>query len=146
MKYSGCTSEHKDERAQDLLRAYHEYLRTHAHIDVEEAFRAIVKMPSRRFWVSKIRAAIVISEMMHGDDLRGMRPSKRAMFEEIFRRVRQLMGEERWQGVPLRQVVSYVIDQPAPQFYLSPDTARLYIKPAKKAWHKKHILRWRPSR
>ncbi len=139
MKYNGCTMEYKEARAQDLLRAYREYLHSHTHIAVEDTFRSIVDMPSRRFWVSDTRAAIVISRMMHGDDLRDMRDTKREMFQEIFCRVQALALTERWQGAHISRLVSHVIGEPAPKFYLSPDSARLCIKTALKEWHRTQL-------
>jgi hypothetical protein len=110
---------------------------------VGDTFRAIVNMPASRFYVSETRAAIVISNMLHGCDISNMRPSKREMFEEIYRRVLALMALPDYADVPIYQIVGEVIEQPAPKFYLSPVSARLYIKNARKEWHKRHLQRLR---
>jgi hypothetical protein len=143
MKYNGCKAEYRDERALALLHAYHEYLHSHSHINVDEAARAIVKMPTRRFYVSWERAYTVISYMMRGDELRSMRATKRAMFQEIYRRVLSLKDEPEWQGESVCSIVQHVVSRPAPEFYISAASAKVYIYSAKQLWHQKKLLKWR---
>lgn len=80
--------EYSQERSDDLMRAYDEYIQSCDYIRMPDVYNNIVNMPSRRFWVSDIRAALVISAMMRGEArLDKMCASKREMYEEIYRRV-----------------------------------------------------------
>ena len=80
MKHKGAVMEYSMERMNDLMRAYDEYISSCDYIRMPEVYKVIVNMPSRRFWVSDIRAALVVSVMMRGEnDLSGMRPLKKCM-------------------------------------------------------------------
>ena len=78
MKHKGAVMEYSMERMNDLMRAYDEYISSCDYIRMPEVYKVIVNMPSRRFWVSDIRAALVVSVMMRGEnDLSGMRPLRK---------------------------------------------------------------------
>lgn len=118
--------EYARERLADLMRAYREYAATHPIVRMEEAARAVVGMPSARFWVTDERAAAVVRLIM--DDrgvLRAMRRTKRRMYAEICRRVAAL--RERDPEKSLMQLCAAVVRQPAPEFYIAPGTARVLI-------------------
>lgn len=89
-------------------------------------------MPSARFWVSEERAAIVIAAMMQGDKLERMRPNKREMFQEIFKRAMKLKQEN--PALTIYDLAFNVVRQPAPKFYLAPGYAKNIIFHVKKQW------------
>ena len=94
MKHKGAIMEYSKERMDDLMRAYDEYISSCDYIRMPEVYKIIVNMPSRRFWVSDIRAALVISAMIRGEtDLNTMWPLKKEMYEEIYSRVLTLQEE-----------------------------------------------------
>ena len=123
MKHKGSTFEYKDERDRDLLRAYREQLMLCETIDLPEVFKKVVLMPSARFWVSEERAAIVIARMFKGDKLESMKPNTREMYEEIFKRVKDM--KEHNPEMSLFDILFRVVRQPAPKFYLTPDAAKV---------------------
>ena len=123
MKHKGSTFEYKDERDRDLLRAYREQLMLCETIDLTEVFKKVVLMPSARFWVSEERAAIVIARMFKGDKLESMKPNTREMYEEIFKRVKDM--KEHNPEMYLFDILFRVVRQPAPKFYLTPDSAKV---------------------
>lgn len=67
MKKKGALMEHYQERLDDLMRAYDEYIESCAYIRMHEVYAQIVNMPSKRFWVSDIRASLVISAIIRGE-------------------------------------------------------------------------------
>lgn len=123
MKHKGSTFEYKDERNSDLLRAYREQLMLCDTIDLTEVFKKVVLMPSARFWVSEERAAIVIARMFKGYKLESMKPNTREMYEEIFKRVKDM--KEHNPDMSLFDILFRVVRQPAPKFYLTPDSAKV---------------------
>ena len=123
MKHKGSTFEYKDERDRDLLRAYREQLMLCETIDLTEVFKKVVLMPSARFWVSEERAAIVIARMFKGDKLESMKPNTREMYEEIFKRVKDM--KEHNPDMYLIDILFRVLRQPAPKFYLTPESAKV---------------------
>ena len=68
MKHKGAVMEYSMERMNDLMRAYDEYISSCDYIRMPEVYKVIVNMLSRRFWVSDIRAALVVSVMMRGEN------------------------------------------------------------------------------
>lgn len=133
MKPHGSNSEFKQQRNDDLMRAYHELIKSAQYILMPEIYRKVVDMPTRRFWISESRAAIVISAMMKGDTLENMGPLKREMYNEIYSRVIKL--REKKPDLPIIQLVEMVVEQPAPKFYLTPGSAKVLICKIRKEWY-----------
>ena len=125
MKHKGSKFEYEDERDKDLMRAYHEQLESCDTIVLSDIFRNVVAMPSARFWVSEERAAVVIGCMLRGDKLEKMRTNAREMYFEIYKRV--VSEREKYPDKSIAEIVFNVIRQPAPKFYLTPDSARVIV-------------------
>ena len=133
MKHKGAIMEYSKERMDDLMRAYDEYISSCDYIRMSEVYKIIVNMPSRRFWVSDIRAALIISAMMRGKtDLSTMCPLKKEMYEEIYNRVFKL--QEECPELTISELCAKVIAQPAPKFYLTPGSAKVMVCKARKQW------------
>ncbi len=133
MKYNGSDFRFKQERNNDLVRAFHELIRSAERVCILDIYKQVVNMPSARFWVSEERAAVVIGAMMRGDKLAYMRNTKREMFEEIYRRA--MIIARRNPEMTSLEIATIVVRQPAPKFYLTPESAAKYIKEAKKQWY-----------
>lgn len=134
-KITGCTLEYSDERITALMLEYERYIASCNYIRMSEVFEHIVNQPCRRFWVSEIRAAVVIADMLKGNSLKNMHSAKREMFQEIYKRVIWLRNKN--PGMSIHQMVSIVILQPAPKFYLSPNSAKIMFYKARKKWYEK---------
>lgn len=134
LKNYGSFFEYEQERNADLIRAYREDISSCKVIRLSEVWQRIANMPSARFWVSEERAAIVVAKMMHGDKLEGMRPLKREMFFEIFRRVKKLRAE--YPDVSIYKCCIRVVSSPAPKFYMTPLSIRETIYKIKRSWYK----------
>ena len=134
--------EYSQERLDDLMRAYDEYISSCDYIRMPDVYNNIVNMPSRRFWVSDIRAALVISAMMRGEArLDKMCASKREMYEEIYRRVITL--REHHPNMTTSELCAIVVMQPAPKFYLTPGSAKIMVCKARKEWIRRKWARLR---
>lgn len=130
MRHRGNTFEYRDERDADLLRAYHSYISSCKVVDIHKISEKVVLLPSSRFWVSEERTAIVVRKIRKGDTLDNMRPLLKEMFMEIYRRV--VAMEAKHPELSLFEIVFRVIRQPAPKFYLTPESARVIMYKAKK--------------
>lgn len=115
------------------MRVYHELICASDFISLPQIYKEVVNMPSARFWVSEERAAIVISSMMKGEKLLDMRPTKREMFKEIYRRAMQLKKEQ--PALSVYDIAFKVVRQPAPKFYITPGYAKSIIFYVKKKWY-----------
>lgn len=143
LKHYGCTFECERDRNEDFMRAYREQIACRDMIDLHEVFRCLVEMPSKRFWVSGERAAIVMAQMMCRDDpysaLKNMRPMKQEMFAEIYRRTMDMM--ECYPKMRMINAVDRVVQQPAPKFYITPDSAKVIYYKIRKRWFDKKFAR-----
>ena len=130
MRKHGACFEFERERNADLLSNYRRLIADTKHIDYKDIYRQLVMQPSKRFWVSEERAEYVVSAMISGKPITGMRPNKMEMFCEIYRRAVRLLNERPRRSIA--DVVSEVVNQEAPQFYLTPESARVILIKAKK--------------
>lgn len=136
MKHKGALMEYSKERLDDLMRVYDEYVASCRYIRMPDVYKTIVNMPSRRFWVSDIRAALVVSAMIRGEaHLDTMNITKREMYEEIHRRV-MLMLEDN-PNKTISELCSIVVAQPAPKFYITPGSAKIMVCKARKEWNRR---------
>lgn len=135
MKYFGSTLEFTRDRNADLLRAYRQQLAAVSFIRTQQIFEAVVNSPSARFWVSEERATIVVAAMKRGDKLLGMRPTKREMFQEIYRRFTALQEQYPERTAP--DIITEVVHQPAPKFYMSPGSAQEIVYRIKRGFYDK---------
>lgn len=136
-KITGSTLEYSDERITALMLEYERYIDSCNYIRMSEVFEHIVNQPCRRFWVSEIRAAVVIADMLKGNSLDNMHSAKKEMFQEIYNRVIRLRSRN--PGMSIYQMVSTIIRQPAPKFYLSPSSAKIMFYKARKKWYEKKM-------
>lgn len=115
------------------MRVYHDIITSADFISLPDVYVEAVNRPSARFWVSEERAAIVISSMMKGDSLSRMRPTKREMFNEIYRRAMEIKKQK--PSLSIYDIAFIVVRQPAPKFYITPGYAKSLIFHAKKQWY-----------
>lgn len=120
-------------RNDDIMRVFREQLAAARHIVMSDICKKIADSPSTRFWVSEERAAVEISRILAGKPFSRMRPNKREMFDEIFRRYSSL--RQSYPDKTFMELVSIVVHQPAPKFYLTPRTVGEFICRIKNGWY-----------
>lgn len=136
-KTSGSIFPYERERNIDLMKVYKELMRQEYYgeddIRLVRIFSKIAEHPSKRFWVSEERAAIIMAEIDKGNKLERMRETKREMFFEIHRRVSTLRKQH--PNMPMIQLTTIVCNQPAPKFYLTPKSVKVIIYKIKRQWY-----------
>lgn len=133
MGKQGREFEFKEDRDNDLIYVYRLAMENAKYpVNITEVLTNVVNSPSKRFWVSSERASNIISEMCAGNNLSGMKLNKQLMFREIYRRVVQMKDMPRYKNYRLSELVSIVIEQPAPKFYITPESAKIIIHHIKK--------------
>ena len=137
MKPFGSTVDFTRQRNADLMRVFRQKLVEADFIRMDEICRQVAESPSSRFWVSEERAAIVVSAMESGRRLSCMTETKREMFDEIFRRykeMRLIRPED-----SLLDLVAVIVNQPAPKFYFTPRTVREFVRRIRSGYYdRKH--------
>ena len=136
MKCFGSILNFTKERNDDLMRAYREKLQEADFIIMPQIFELVAGSPAKRFWVSEERAAIVVSSMLAGKPMPRMRSNKREMFEEIFRRF--LIYRKQFPTKSLSELITKIVNEPAPKFYLTPRTVGEFIYRIRNGWYEAH--------
>lgn len=137
----GCILEFTNERNKELMKAFRQTISKAEFIDVAEVSETIVNMPCSRFWVSEERALVVVASLLKGKNvLHAMRSTKREMFTEIFRRVVALQKQR--PNAPLFELVTKVVNSPAPKFYMKPRCAMEIIYKIKNGFYEKQKRRY----
>lgn len=125
MKKRGAVVEFTPQRDDELLKAFKSQLHLLGKIPLQDVFTRAAMQPASRFWVSERRAMIVVSRIMKGDRILSMNTKKREMYFEIYRRVKSIMNSE--PGLTLTEATFRAVNSPAPEFYLTPKSARAMI-------------------
>lgn len=135
MKPHGTRSDFETQRYTELLASFRHHMGLLKTRDMNEVYNAVVASPCKRFWVSEERAAIVMARIERGDELLEMRPQRREMFCEIYRRC--ILLREKEPDLSWIELTTKVVCQPAPKWYMAAGSARLIIYKAKRWLRKK---------
>ena len=134
MKNHGCILEFTNERNDELMRAFREAINNRTFIDITEISEEVVNMPCSRFWVSEERAMVVVAALIKRKPvLDAMRPTKREMFQEIYKRF--LLLQKQLPHVSMAELVFKTVNSPAPKFYMTPRSAMETIYKIKKGFY-----------
>lgn len=85
----------------------------------------VPKQPASRFYVSEIRAHRVLMKRRHGEARGTATPSRRRLYNDLQKRVDQLMEADPTMG--MADAVVQAVNSPAPEFYIEPSTARVTL-------------------
>lgn len=130
MKKRGSLMEYSEERIQSIMRVYDDYVSSCNYINITYICKQISTMPSPRFWVSSVWASKMMYAMFKGSQFKNMLPSKREMFQEIFRRVKALRKTHPdW---TIKKCCKVVVEEPAPKYYLTEKSIMVMICKEKK--------------
>lgn len=117
MKHFGSIADFIEQRNNELLRTIRRLMADAPSIRLPLIFEKAARQPCSRFWVSEERCAFVISNMLANRPLPPMRRQRRLMFNELFRRAKDVLAET--PGLPISYVASIIVHQPAPNFFLT---------------------------
>lgn len=124
MKRQGSKFPLETERNRSILKAFRELFTCGYNPDLS-FYQRIADCPTERFWVTEERATLVILSMLKGARLSNMLGTKAEMYEEIYRRY--LLLRKQRPGQPVSLLVSEIVNQPAPKFYMTAKSVREII-------------------
>lgn len=130
MKYKNSRNYFIEERNADLLRAYKEIINVRDNIRLSEIEEKLSQSPSGRFWVSDNRAYIVILDLLKGKPLDNMIPTRKEMYQEIFRRFQIHKNNEPY--LSNMDIIKRVCAEKAPSFYLTPQSIHVILSRVRK--------------
>lgn len=142
MKRTGSSMEYSQERMKHVMQLHDEYIATAKYIRMNDLYAYITQSATPRFFVSEERTVTVISCMMRGMKLKRMRPLKKEMFREIYKRVITLKKlHPQW---TIRQLCAEAIRQPAPKLYLTEGSIKIMVCKIRKQWIAEKMKKLRP--
>lgn len=143
IKHKGSISEFKGERERELLAAYKVQLAKRRHKRLDYSFwEAVSKTPATRFWVSVDRAVEVIRKLLRGEKPNSKSKKNIEMFEDLFQVV--LKEKEKNPDDKLFLLVERAIRAPAPQMYITPNSAKIIISKIRRKIRATESQRLRP--
>ena len=125
MKHVGDIADYVAARNKDLYAVFKEKFEKARQVNMSEIVAETVKSPAKRFYISDRRAQDVVTRLLEGESIDGMRPERKRMFMEIYNRCLERM--QSGTAVPLVELVRDVIKQPAPEFYITTGSALVYL-------------------
>lgn len=107
------------DRDKELYEAYKRCLRdknVHSH---QAAVRRAIKSPTSRFWISNYQAYRGVLQLIRNRDVTQTRSVRRRMLERIYAIFCNLQEQPAFRNESVYFTVSFAVQQPAPEFYLS---------------------------
>lgn len=121
------------ERDKDLYESYIAALGrkdVHSHKD---AIRAAIHSPTKRCWISTYQAYRELLRMKKGKPPREHTiPKRLKLLEHIYERYKKLKEKPTFRGCSTYFITPFVLQEPAPEFYLSYSRALVIITKYKK--------------
>jgi len=146
MRKKGSTFSMTRERDEDLMRAYHlnmgQAMKAEGEINKMDVIHNTVNSPASRYWVSLERACDVVYQMKKGQPFTVKKHNSRRLYESIYNRYVERSIEN--PDIPIKHLVAEIIEEPAPCFALTPQSASLLInRIQKKQWYieRRRLLR-----
>lgn len=125
-KHIGSVCDYLDERDSFLLSVYREAISSCDVIRVKDIMRYVVKHPAPRFWCSESQAACEITKRLNGT------PSdkvpyieRKRMYDAIFDRF--VIARAKDSSASLTRLAFDIVHSPAPESYISSDSAKVLI-------------------
>lgn len=112
----------------DLMDAYRKVYRD--CWSQEEAWRRTVKSPAPRYYISPKQAYQVLSKMRKGEGA-GVSGNRERMYNSLMETLNRLARKPEHIGKTLWSIMPFVVIEPAPEFFVEPDTMQkifLYTK------------------
>lgn len=123
MKKKGNKSDFTAERDAELRNAF---FNQGIYSTCDEVMKRTVKTPASRFWVDPDRARDIMSRIEKDpESISSMKPERQRMYMALYERYRELRRQ--YPTDPKIKSASLAVYSAAPEFFLSPATARTII-------------------
>ncbi len=113
-----------EDRNLDLLNVFRcELAKAEYPFLLTDVLQNTVSHPARRFYISARRAKEMILDIRAGKDVT-MSSNKKKMIDEIMQRLEERENES---DKPILHLLEQILDEPAPEFYLKPTSAKVIL-------------------
>lgn len=109
---------------EDLMTAYRDVACT-CHRQ-EEAYRKVAMHPAKRFYISAKQAHEKLRKMVIGDfsEVDRMTEPRKRMYYHLFNKLNEMSQRKEYMGKSLYFICSFLVIEPAPEFFISPCRVR----------------------
>lgn len=107
------------DRDKELYEAYKRCLRDKAVHSHQAAVRKAIKSPTSRFWISSYQAYRGVLQLLRGRDAMQARSVRCRMLEQVYAVFCELQQRPEFRRQSVYFTVSFAVQMPAPEFYLS---------------------------
>lgn len=95
-----------------------------------EAGAWVCRQPAPRYFIDSRTASLLIGKIRNQDFLMGLHPSSRRLVIHLEGKYRKYLCEHPKSTLSRERVMELLVDEPAPEFYISPEGARRIIRKA----------------
>lgn len=121
-------TELKKERDRALYEVYKKGLNEGAFHSLREAAAYVCSQPAPQFFIDAKRASIYIGMLMVGIQPNSLNACSKRRIKELFRRYKKWREDNQESTLTRERVCEILVSEPAPEFYLSEESARIYIQ------------------
>lgn len=121
-------SELKRRRDADLYKAYLQGLEAGAFNNMSQAADYVIRQPAPQFYISSREANLHIGRIQAGISLISLNSTSRRRVWRIYDNYMAYMAKHPDNKLSRERVIEQIVDEPAPEFYISWTSARHILK------------------
>jgi hypothetical protein len=121
-------SELKRLRDADLYKAYLQGLETGAFRNMSQAADYVIRQPAPQFYISAREANLHIGKILSRVSLISLNSTSRRRVWQIYDRYMEYLDAHPGCNLSRERIIEHIVDEPAPEFYLSWTSARHILK------------------
>lgn len=101
----------------------------------------VVRQPAPRFFIESRTISLLVGRIEQNISLLDLHSSSRRLVRQIYKNYRQYLADHPDCGLSRERIMEILVEEPAPEFYITGDAARRIIrkevKRARESWEKK---------
>ena len=118
----------REQRDEDLYRVYVKGLEEGRFDNVSQAAEYVLTQPAPRFYISEFKANAYFGLIKAGVSLIGLNSSSRRRIWCLWHRYNDYVSRHPGTHLSRERILSILVEQPAPEFYLGHQHARKILK------------------
>ena len=130
----------KQKKAEALYAVYKRGLDEGRFDSLFAAGRWCARQPAPCFYISSKRASLLLGKVFAGEQLTDINASQRRMVRQLVNDYQRFLDEHPGTTLSRERILELLVDEPAPEFYMTGDAARRVLREQIKKARKKR--RW----
>lgn len=122
--------ERTQEKTEVLYQIYKKGLEEGRFSSMRDACRYICKQPAPCFYISGKWASIYIGQIEAGISLMGFSTNMARKLKQLYANYKKYCSEHSDEILPREHIMDILVEQPAPEFYMTPNAVRKVLRKA----------------